>query len=70
MKKLKNIIIKYGSTLATCAFAINVLPLTHIADSFFMNLKFRRSLCHTKRISKLPFAGLKRPFTLVLTQNV
>lgn len=44
--------------------------LEKIADFSSANPKFPRNLWNIKITNELPLAGIKLPFTLVLTQNI
>lgn len=49
MKKVKNIIIKYGSTLAACAFAINVFAINPFCKFFFHEPEVPKELTEYKK---------------------
>ena len=49
MKKLKEMIIKYGSTLAACAFAINVFAIGGNCRFFFHEPEVPKELMAYKK---------------------
>lgn len=49
MKKLKEMIIKYGSTLAACAFVLNVMALRPFCTFFFHEPEVPKELMAYKK---------------------
>ena len=49
MKKVKNIIIKYGSTLAACAFVFNFMAIRPFCNFFFHEPEVPKELMEYKK---------------------